>query len=60
MKNLKELEGVKLLSKNEQKSILGGLGCDTIEQCPSDTFCCWGSYANGNGGLCRPIGYPCF
>jgi hypothetical protein len=30
MKNLKELKGVKLLSKNEQKGITGGFG-----NCPS-------------------------
>jgi hypothetical protein len=40
MKNLKELKGVKVLSKNEQKSITGGVAaCDAIHLC-GGTWCC--------------------
>lgn len=46
MKNLKELKGVKLLSKVEQKAIAGGYACRyPNDWCPPGSVCC--------GGLCR-------
>lgn len=40
MKNLKELKGAKVLSKNEQKAIKGGLmACDSVHLCPKG-YCC--------------------
>ncbi|NOU17156.1 MAG: hypothetical protein HOO91_06315 [Bacteroidales bacterium] len=52
MKNLKELKGVKLLSKTEQKSIVGGYACRYPNySCPTGSFCC--------NGLCRPNGSSC-
>ncbi|NVO08700.1 MAG: hypothetical protein HXX16_01935 [Bacteroidales bacterium] len=33
MKNLKELKGVKVLSKAEQKVITGGLACEESADC---------------------------
>lgn len=56
MKNLKGLKGAKILSKKEQKSILGGFGCPTGGSCPPGTFCCTkGEFE----GLCRPVGTSC-
>ncbi len=42
MKNLNELNGVKILSKNEQKAITGGLACVPEDgyYCPVDMYCC--------------------
>lgn len=55
MKTLKELAGVKVLSKNEQKSITGGIACRAGDNwCPSGSYCCIES------GLCRPNGKVCF
>jgi hypothetical protein len=53
MKNLKNSNGVKVLSKIQQKLIVGGNApfityCDNIGQCPSSIFCCEG----GAGGIC--------
>ncbi|RPH33144.1 MAG: hypothetical protein EHM93_06325 [Bacteroidales bacterium] len=60
MKNLKELKGVKVLNKKEQKSILGGLACVTNggdPECPGGTFCCH----EGNWeGMCREEGTSCY
>lgn len=41
MKNLKGLKDVKVLSKMEQKTIAGGLACNTTENdsCPSGICC---------------------
>jgi hypothetical protein len=39
MKNLKELKGVKVLSKTEQKAITGGIRCDATHLC-SYYWCC--------------------
>lgn len=40
MKTLKDLKGVKELSKNEQKSLCGGkLACDPQHPCPPGTCC---------------------
>ncbi|NVO10128.1 MAG: hypothetical protein HXX16_09225 [Bacteroidales bacterium] len=50
MKNLKELKGVKLLSKAEQKVITGGLACRPDGGCPTGTHCCYGGLFDG---LCR-------
>lgn len=56
MKELKDIKGVKTLSKKEQKSISGGFGCLTGSSCPTGTRCCTkGEFA----GLCRPIGTSC-
>jgi len=39
MKTLKELKGVKVLNKTEQKSIVGGRACDAVHPCPPGTCC---------------------
>lgn len=40
MKNLKELKGVKVLNKNEQKAIKGGVAaCGDGHQCPIGWSC---------------------
>jgi len=39
MKNLKDLNGVKVLSKNEQKTITGGLACRPDGGCPYGSCC---------------------
>lgn len=40
MKNLKELKGTKVLSKNEQKAIKGGVyACGNGYQCPRGWTC---------------------
>jgi len=39
MKNLKDLKGVNVLSKTEQKAIVGGLACDSVHLCPTG-YCC--------------------
>jgi len=39
MKTLKELKGVKVLSKPEQKSITGGRACDATHPCPVGSCC---------------------
>ncbi len=40
MKNLKELKGAKVLSKNEQKAIKGGVfACGWGHQCPTGWTC---------------------
>jgi len=49
MKNLKELTGVKVLSKTEQKSIKGGMACSPENGwwCPEGSECCikrWSCY----------------
>jgi len=41
MKDLKGLNGVKILTKNEQKQILGGLACRHGDNwCPPGSYCC--------------------
>jgi len=40
LKNILKLEGAQELSKNEQKSISGGLACNIDGRCPSGTVCC--------------------
>jgi len=52
MKNLKELTGVKVLSKNEQKAITGGQPCSPEDGwlCPEGSICCiarWSCYTPG-------------
>ena len=40
MKNLKELKGVKMLSKKEQKAVTGGRGCWIGDMtCPPNSYC---------------------
>lgn len=55
MKKLAHLKGAKLLSKNAQRSINGGGGCNGVNHCeiggapcPSDKICVYG-----------PCGYEC-
>jgi len=53
MKNLKELKGAKVLSKNEQRAIKGGvMACDTIgHNCSSGWTCHYtGTAPDGKGG----------
>jgi hypothetical protein len=59
MKNLKELNGVKVLSKNEQKLIKGGAACGDFNDytCNGDnSFCClktpWAGYCRQEGDHC--------
>ncbi|WP_459211492.1 hypothetical protein [Aquimarina rhabdastrellae] len=47
MKNLKKLNGVKLLPKNEQKHINGGTG---VVYTPGDNFICVATASNGSRG----------
>jgi len=61
MKNLKNSNGVKVLSKTQQKAIFGGNApyieyCDMVGQCPSNIFCCEG----GPGGICVKKPYPSY
>jgi hypothetical protein len=50
MKNLKELKGVKVISKTEQKAIAGGIvrgiPCNEFTTCPPGTCC------SNNPGYC--------
>ncbi len=57
MKELKELKGVKLLTKNEQKQIIGGLACRVSDNwCPTGSHCC----TSGDWeGLCRLNSQSC-
>jgi hypothetical protein len=57
MKELKELKGVKLLTKKEQKSVVGGYACINGTTCPPNSYCCYGDELYK---LCRRIGDPCF
>jgi hypothetical protein len=54
MKTLKELKGVKELSKTEQRTINGGViigkSCDQYHPCPSGQCC------NNEPGICVAIG----
>ena len=50
MKNLKELKGVKVLNKNEQKSISGG-----IPQCLPGYVWCAFMRKCVKEGLCEPL-----
>jgi len=50
MKKLQELNGIKVLTKKEQKFIKGGLACRPDGGCPSGTHCC---YSGQFEGLCR-------
>jgi hypothetical protein len=58
LKNILKLDGAQKLTKNEQKSIKGGLAC-VGGVCPrsSGTYCC---YAGSDEGICRLIGQGCF
>ncbi|NOU18947.1 MAG: hypothetical protein HOO91_15435 [Bacteroidales bacterium] len=58
MKELKELKGVKLLTKKEQKSVVGGLGC-IGSTCPPGSFCCT-KKTQEFYGVCRQYGQSCF
>jgi hypothetical protein len=49
LKNILKLEGAQKLTKNEQKSINGGIACSAGGTCPK------GSYCNDDLGICRPI-----
>ena len=43
MKNLKNLKGAKMLSKNEQQSIKGGtIICSSADDCPPNNLCLMG------------------
>jgi len=58
LKNILNLDGAQALSKNEQKTIKGGLACGVDNNyCPAGTKCVTDCrYEN----LCRPISYvPC-
>lgn len=60
MKNLKELTGVKVLSKNEQKLIKGGAACGDFNDyyCPGENaFCCLSK--DPTTGWCRQEGEHC-
>ncbi len=57
MKNLKVLQGVKLLTKKEQKSVVGGLGC-IGGTCPPGSFCCTKKTSDFYG-ICRVSGQVC-
>ncbi len=53
MKNLKDLSGVKVLNKNEQKTIKGGVtACGGGAQCPSG-WCCPRDYHLPGNFACR-------
>jgi len=56
MKNLKDLSGVKILNKNEQKAIKGGVfACGDGAQCPSG-WCCPKDYRlSGNVACTRCV-----
>jgi len=57
MKNLKELKGVKLLSKNEQKAITGGYACVDNVWCPPGSYCC---NPDPDVYICRLEGKACY
>ena len=52
MKDLKKIKGAKILSKNEQKSIKGGIApvivCDDNNPCPIGYLCLMGAWS----GIC--------
>ncbi len=50
LENILKLEAVKLINKNEQKSIKGGLACGPNGRCPAGTHC---ETAGTFEGLCR-------
>eukprot|EP00825_Cyclidium_porcatum_P052431 TRINITY_DN9935_c0_g1_i2.p2 TRINITY_DN9935_c0_g1~~TRINITY_DN9935_c0_g1_i2.p2 ORF type:complete len:105 (-),score=8.93 TRINITY_DN9935_c0_g1_i2:207-521(-) len=54
MKKLNELKGVKMLTKNEQKTITGGLACEESADCLviGHNYCC-------TNRVCRRSIYPC-
>ena len=55
MKDLKNLDGAKVLSKTEQKAIKGGLACRYPDNwCPPGSYCCFAM-----GGLCRADWQSC-
>jgi len=53
MKDLKNLQGAKMLSKSEQKFIKGGIApipvivCDITHPCPPNYLCMWASIESG-------------
>ena len=50
LKSILKLEGAQKLTKNEQKSIKGGLACTDGGKCPAGTHC----VTSGDfEGLCR-------
>jgi len=50
MKSLKDLKGVRILSKVEQKPITGGAQqCDETHRCKPGFYC---YYSSGNSGYC--------
>jgi len=57
LKKILNLEGAVELTKNEKRSIKGGLACvDGV--CPKPgNYCC---YAGSDEGICRLIGQGCF
>jgi hypothetical protein len=57
MKELKELQGVKLLSKKEQRAVVGGLGC-IGGTCPPGSYCCTKKTSDFYG-ICRVNGQVC-
>jgi len=62
MKDLKNLDGAKVLNKKEQQTILGGkIACDTHHDCPPGQ-CCMGAFGgtycgipNSGDDLCYPM-----
>lgn len=57
MKELKELKGAKILSKNEQKAITGGLACIGGTGCPTGSYCC---HPEPDIYICRKNGSACY
>jgi hypothetical protein len=54
MKTLKDLKGVKELSKSEQRAITGGLACRTSDHgCPTGSYCRPDGLCQRNGKACR-------
>ena len=57
MKELKELKGAKILSKNEQKAITGGYACYGGSSCPPGSYCC---NPLPDVYICRKNGSACY
>jgi hypothetical protein len=58
LKKILKLKGAQELTKNEQKSIKGGIACRADGSCQGiGTYCC---YAGSEEGICRQAGQSCF
>lgn len=51
MKSILKVEGAQKLTKNEQKSIQGGVACRRDGSCPAGSYC---ATSGPFEGLCRP------